>query len=201
MQFKTLLMSAVLVAVPVLGYAQSSGEAVQQAQDAKHKKTPVQRRATIDAMARKTLSAVYKKYPQAKSQIEQAAGYAVFHVSGVTAVFLGAGAGEGVAVTGKERTYMSMVQGKVGLGLGVKDAREVWVFTSAKAYDNFVNKGWTADASADATAKTETKGGQIAGAVRLADDVFVYQFTEKGLMAEATVAGSKYSRDDALNKK
>jgi hypothetical protein len=44
------------------------------------------------------LAQVYQKFPKAKEQIAQAAGYAVFRTGGFTAVFLGAGGGEGAAV-------------------------------------------------------------------------------------------------------
>ena len=197
MHFKALCLSAFVALAPVVGHAQE-GIAAPAHQP---KKSPAERRAAIDKATAKTLAEVYKKYPKARGQIARASGYAVFHTGGIQALFLGAGAGEGVAISHGKKTYMGMIQGKVGLGLGVKDAREVWVFTTPKAYKAFVDSGWSADASAGATAKAGDTGAQVAGAVRLADDVYVYQFSENGLIAEATVAGSKYSKDDELNTK
>ena len=195
MSFKVLCLATLVALVPVAAHAE---ENLPQAQSVK--KSPAERRAAIDASAAETLADIYKKYPAARGQIARAAGYAAFHCGGIQLMFLGAGGGEGVAVSHGRKTYMNMIQGKVGLGLGAKETREVWVFTRARAYDRFVNSGWSADASADATAKAGKAGGQIAGAVRMGDEVYVYQFTENGLNAEATVAGSKYSREDELNK-
>ncbi|MBY0446652.1 MAG: hypothetical protein K2Q15_15765, partial [Burkholderiales bacterium] len=106
-----------------------------------------------------------------------------------------------VAVAAGKRTYMDMLQGKLGIGLGAKETREVWVFTSNEAYNKFISSGWSASGEAGAAAKAGKTGVQIAGAKHLAKDVFVYQFTENGLTAEATVNGSKYMVNDDLNKK
>lgn len=164
-------------------------------------KTPAQRRAEIDQNTKKTLAEVYKKYPKAKAQIAAAAGYAVFRTGGLTVVFLGAGGGEGVAISKDKKTYMTMLQGKVGLGLGAKETKEVLVFTDQAAFDNFVSKGWTADANATAAAAAADKGASISGAKPVAKGVYLYQFTENGLVAEATIAGSKYTVDKELNAK
>ena len=42
------------------------------------------------------------------------------------------------------------------------------------------------------------KGGAVGGAVSL-DDITIYQLTESGLALQATVKGTKYWKDDALN--
>ena len=86
-------------------------------------------------------------------------------------------------------------------GVGLSEVARASALARSKAYKAFVDSGWSADASAGATAKAGDTGAQVAGAVRLADDVYVYQFSENGLIAEATVAGSKYSKDDELNTK
>ncbi len=162
--------------------------------------TPAERRANIDRNTQSTLKLIYQKYPQAKAQIAKAAGYAVFKTGGVTVFFLGAGGGEGAAYRQGKATYMTMLQGKVGLGLGGKETREVLVFTDAKTYEQFITQGWAADATATAAAKAHDKGAGIAGAKRIADGIYIYQITENGLMAEATVAGSKYSVSKELNQ-
>ncbi|WP_373974823.1 YSC84-related protein [Chitinibacter sp. SCUT-21] len=189
--------AAVTLSMPVW----AEGNATNKSHETQQQKTPTQRRADIDKNIQQSLAMVYKKYPDAKAQIAKAAGYAVFKTGGFTAVFLGAGGGEGVAVSKGKKTYMTMIQGKVGLGLGAKETREVLVFTEKSAFDSFVNSGWTADANATAAAKASDKGVGITGAKQVAKGVYVYQFTENGLVAEATVAGSKYSVDKELNTK
>lgn len=199
MQLKSIIFAASsLLALPVL-----ADSAVKQnsAASSVEQKTPAERRAAIDQAAQDTLAQVYKKFPSAKSQIAKASAYAVFRTGGFQAVFVGAGGGDGVAVASGKRTYMDMLQGKVGLGLGAKETREVWVFTSNKAYNKFVTSGWSASGQAGAAAKAGKTGGQIAGAKYLGKDVYVYQFTENGLTAEATVNGAKYMVNRDLNKK
>jgi lipid-binding SYLF domain-containing protein len=111
--------------------------------------------------------------------------------------------GSGVAHdnrTGKD-IYMKMVSGGVGLGLGVKDFRGIFVFSNSKAFKQFVESGWEADVQADAAAKTGKKGGALAGAITVAPGVDLYQLTETGLALQATIQGTKYFKDDELNGK
>lgn len=193
-----------LIAISILSFTSPSwaeGNAVDQGHAKPVAKSPAERRAAIDKVTKTTLAQVYQQFPKAKAQIAQAAGYAVFRTGGFTAVFLGAGGGEGAAVAKGKKTYMSMIQGKVGLGLGAKETREVLVFTEKDALDAFISSGWAADANATAAAKAGDKGAGITGAKQVAKGVYVYQFTENGLVAEATIAGSKYSVDKELNSK
>ncbi|MCB5197436.1 lipid-binding SYLF domain-containing protein [Deefgea salmonis] len=163
--------------------------------------TPAQQRAAIQKHTQATLSEVYKLYPDAQAQIAKAAGYAVFQTGGVQLVLLGAGAGDGMAVSGKKTVYMKMVLAKAGLGFGFKETRQVFVFSTAKAFQQFINKGWTGSAEATVAAKADETGKAISGARHLGKGVYFYQFTETGLTAEATVVGSKYYQDAALNSK
>ena len=92
-----------------------------------------------------------------------------------------------------------MLSGGVGVGLGIKDFRAVFVFENQQALDHFINSGWDADAHAEAMAKSGQKGGAYEGAFAAAPGVWVYQLTEKGLALEATLQGTKYYKDDDLN--
>ncbi|UXY16152.1 YSC84-related protein [Chitiniphilus purpureus] len=180
---------------------QADGDTKTNAQQAnQNKKSPAERRAAIRAMARESLNEIYGKHPQAKEQIQKAAGYAVFNTGSVQVLFLGAGGGEGVAVSGGKETFMGVAQAKAGLGLGAKNSRLVLVFTDKATYDKFVNKGWVFEGQGTAAAKAGDTGGAIAGAALIAPKVYAYQFTEHGLTAEVTVAGSKYFRDKELNQ-
>ena len=61
--------------------------------------------------------------------------------------------------------------------------------------------GWAADAQTDAAAKTGSSGAAYSGAVQVAPGVWVYQITKKGLALQLTLQGTKYYKDDDLNKK
>lgn len=158
-------------------------------------------RAEIGKMRADTLARLYKNHPPSRAQVQNAYGYAVFSNLGVNLMLLSMAGGSGVAhdnTTGRD-VYMKMASGGVGLGIGIKDFRGVFVFKSAAAFGKFINDGWEAGAHADAVAKTDKRGGVAEGAVTVAPDVLLYQLTERGLAIEATIQGTRYFKDDALN--
>jgi lipid-binding SYLF domain-containing protein len=159
-----------------------------------------EKRAEIDEMAADMLDDLYKLKPIAKDQIRKAAGYAVFTNVGVNLVFASFAGGRGVVVqrNGK-RTYMKMGSAGLGLGLGVKDFRAVFVFRSKDKLQAFLDKGWDFSGQADAAAKSDDKGAALALAETVARDVEVYQITKNGLALQATLQGTKYWKDKDLN--
>ena len=159
------------------------------------------KRQAILQMRSETLAKLYEIEPYAKTRIGKSVGYAVFSNVGVNLILLSAASGYGVVedkVTGK-RTYMKMASGGLGIGLGVKDFRGIFVFTSRDALEQFVNSGWDASAQVDAAAKAGEKGGAWAGAVDVAPGIKLYQITEYGLALQATIQGTKYWKDAELN--
>lgn len=160
-----------------------------------------EQRNEIRKMRKETLAKLYKVHPAARPDIQKAAGYAVFSNVGINLIFLSAAGGSGVAHdnrSGKD-IYMKMVSGGLGIGLGVKDFRGVFVFSNGKAFKQFVESGWEASAQADAAAKSGEKGGAAAGAITVAPGVELYQLTENGLALQATIQGTKYYKNDDLN--
>jgi lipid-binding SYLF domain-containing protein len=108
-----------------------------------------------------------------------------------------------------------------GLGAGLKDFRAVFIFHSDEALDRFVDQGWEFGAEAEAAAAAgqiggavgsqaaagtsgaasgmAAKGGRHATTATMYRDLEIYQFTEAGLALQATLAGTKYWPDRALN--
>ena len=165
--------------------------------------TVAEQRAEVLKMRSATLEHLYRVHPAAKEDVQKAAGYAVFSNVGINLILLSAAGGSGVAhdnTSGKD-TYMKMVSGGFGIGLGVKDFRGVFVFSTADTLNRFTNSGWEASAQADAAAKAGAKGGAAAGAITVAPGVKLYQLTENGLALQATIQGTKYFKHDALNDK
>lgn len=163
--------------------------------------TVAAKREDARQMRSDTLTKLYQIHPQAKQQIAKAVGYGVFSNVGVNLILLSAGNGWGIVrnnKTGKD-IYMKMVSGGIGLGLGVKDFRGVFVFTSREALRRFTEHGWDASAQADAAAKAGKKGDAFAGAIDVAPGIKLYQITEHGLALQATIQGTKYWPDDDLN--
>ena len=150
----------------------------------------------LDETAEEALQALFAEHPKAKDLYDQSYGWAVFDNLKLAFGFSGGG-GNGVASVKEtnKKTYMKMGTAGVGFGLGANKYQVIFLFQDSQTYDNFVNKGWQADAGATATAGTnaaEVKTGFVNG-------IAIYQMTEKGLMANADIAGTKYWKNDKLN--
>ena len=153
-------------------------------------------------MAAQTLQDLYKLKPTSKEAIEKSAGYAVFNNMGMHLLLLSTERGAGIAVNSKtkQETFMKMISLGGGLGLGVKDFRVIFVFENDDALAHFLNSGWSGSGQADAAAKAGKSGGAYSGAVQVEPGVWVYQITKDGLALQLTLQGTKYYKDDDLNK-
>src|SRR6516164_11352141 len=167
------------------------------------KDSPEQKREKTRKMAAQTLQDLYKLQPTSQAAIQKSAGYAVFNNMGTNVLLLSTARGAGVAVSSKSKqeTFMKMISAGAGLGIGVKDYRVIFVFETDDALEHFLNSGWSGSGQADAAAKAGEKGGAYSGAVEVAPGVWVYQITENGLALQLTLQGTKYYKDDDLNKK
>jgi len=177
-----------LIAFTFIGCATTSGTSVQE------------KRQAVLSMKNDVLSELYKIHPQAKAEVATAPGYAVFSNANVNIIFVSFGGGYGVVQdkgSGKQ-TYMKMGEAGIGLGLGVKDFRAVFIFNDRSTLNKFINSGWEFGGHADAAAKAADKGGAVGGEV-LIDGIKIYQITKSGLALQATVKGNKYWKDDELN--
>ena len=162
--------------------------------------TVQERKTYVNDMRQETLAKFYAERPDMKDRLKKVPGYGVFSNIGTNVIFVTTGSGFGVVrdnATGKD-TYMKMAAGGVGLGLGVKDFRAVFVFNEAETMNKFVYSGWVFGADADAAAKSGEKGGEASGAGAIGA-IEVYQITEAGISLQASVAGTKYWKDDELN--
>ena len=166
------------------------------------KDSPDQKREKTRKMATQTLQELYKLQPTAKSAIQKSAGYAVFNNMGANILLLSTARGAGIAINSKSKqeTFMKMISAGAGLGLGVKDYRVIFVFENDKALAHFLDSGWSGSGQADAAAKAGKSGGAYSGAVQVEPGVWVYQITKNGLALQLTLQGTKYYKDDDLNK-
>jgi len=179
-----------LLFVSASALAQEKSEADWKAMDKKAKQQQ------IDATAGAALDQVLKAHPKAKELYSKAYGWAAFDNLKIGFVFSGGG-GKGVAVekkTGK-RTYMEMGSAGIGLTFGGKKYDVVFLFQDSQTFNSFVNKGWQAQAAASATAGKESAGAQT----NFVNGMAIYQISGTGLMANADISGTKYSKDDDLN--
>jgi lipid-binding SYLF domain-containing protein len=154
------------------------------------------KRAKINETADEALSVVLASDAKAEELFQSAYGWAVFDNIKIALGFSGGG-GNGVAVNKQtgERTYMKMGTAGVGVGFGGQSYQVVFFFQDSTTFEQFVEKGWKAGASAQAAAGTEGANA----AAGFVNGIAVWQMTDKGLMASADIAGTKYWKNKKLN--
>jgi lipid-binding SYLF domain-containing protein len=154
------------------------------------------KRVKIDETANESLQTVLDGNAKAQELFDSSYGWAAFDNLKIAIGFSGGG-GNGVAVekASGTRTYMKMGTAGIGLGLGGQSYQVVFFFQDSKTFTKFVEKGWKADASAQAAAGTEGANATTG----FVNGVAVWQLTDKGLMASADITGTKYWKNKKLN--
>jgi len=158
------------------------------------------KRAELRKMCDDALAVVYKDKPEAKADIAKSAGYGCFTSFGIS-FFVGGAGGSGLVHSNAKKTdtFMKMAQASGGLDFGVKDYKEVLVFKSAKALDQFVTKGWEFGGGGSAVVTAEGKGAKAEQGQITSSDITVYPMTSAGLAVGVAAAGRKYWQDKDLN--
>jgi lipid-binding SYLF domain-containing protein len=155
------------------------------------------KRMKIDETAQDALNTLFAANPKAENLFELSYGWAVFDNLKLAFGFSGGG-GNGVAKvrTSGEKIYMKMGTAGIGIGLGVNTYQVVFLFQDSRTFFNFVEHGWQADATASAVA------GQAGAEAKtdFSNGMAIYQITDKGLMAHADIAGTKYWKNKKLNR-
>ena len=157
-----------------------------------------EQRQHIRDISEKTLLKLYDLQPNARGYVENAAGYGVFGNWGVKLLFVGGGTGKGMAVNNSTNfeTFMDMAAGTVGFGLGAKTYNIVFIFETESALDDFTTNGWQFGGQVSAVASDSVAGGGYQGAFSVSPGVWMYEMTDTGLALEATLKGTKYSKND-----
>jgi lipid-binding SYLF domain-containing protein len=153
-------------------------------------------RERLDTMAQQTLDHLFERAPESRGLYDKAVAYAVFDVTKVSVGVTGGG-GTGVAVdkaTG-QRTYMHMGTGGLNLGLGGQVFQLVFLFADSGTFQQFLDVGWDASASANAVAGRAGANAEASFQNGLA----TYTLTEAGLMLQADLSGTKYWKSRKLN--
>jgi len=155
------------------------------------------KRMKIDETAQETLNTLFASSPKAENLYEISYGWAVFDNLKLAFGFSGGG-GNGVAKVREsgEKTYMQMGTAGIGVGLGINKYQVVFLFQDSRTFKNFVEQGWQAEATASAVA------GQTGAEAKtdFSNGLAIYQITDTGLMAHADIAGTKYWKNNKLNK-
>ena len=161
----------------------------------------VEKRGFTQNMRSEALDQLYSYEPGVRSEIAAAPGYAVFEAVQTQFLITSTGNAYGIVrdnQTGAD-TYMSAFSAGAGFGMGVKGFRAVVIFKDRATMNAFVNKGWVFGASGTADATSDSDGATVSGSMAFGDGMKVYTFTEKGLMAGASLNGVKVWKDEKLN--
>jgi len=162
--------------------------------------TTAEKRAAVIDMRDRTLQRLYEEKPYAKEQIANAAGYGVFDSASQNLIFLQTEGGYGVLTSaGGAVTYMRTGGAGVGLGLGLKDYQEVIIFKHQNDFERFRDSGWDATGSAEASLKSQDRGGALAGSKSVDLDVVTYHLIDSGAALQATVGAARYWKWKELN--
>ena len=166
------------------------------AQDKEEQSKEETERQEINAMAKGTLDRLFTESAGSKDLYDKAYGYAVF-AGTQTALALAGGRGKGVAVDKESgaRTYMKVASVGAGVGVGIQKLKTVFLFETKERFDSFVEGGWEGDSTAGAAAGVDG----AAAARSFTNGMTFYQLNDKGLIAQASVKGTKYSKNDKLN--
>ena len=154
------------------------------------------KRGKINETADEALEELFGENGKAKEIFARSYGWAVFDNLKI-GIGISGGGGNGVAVvkSTNARTYMKMGTAGVGLTLGAQKYQVVFLIQDSKTFEQFVDKGWQADAGASVVAG---KAG-VGVMTDFINGLAVYQLTEKGLMANLDIAGTKYWKNKKLN--
>ena len=162
--------------------------------------TVQERRNYVDTMRNQALQELYKEHPQARQQVADAAGYAVFSNINTNLIFVTTSGGYGVATRkGGGKTYMKMAGGGLGLGAGLRDMRLIMIFRKNHDLENFMDNGWDVSGQAGATAQSDDQGGSVNVIKSVDFDIVSYELTKAGVALEATIDGMKFWQDEELN--
>lgn len=156
---------------------------------------PVAQRREIDAGVTRALDDLYQQVRGSREMVARAQGVLVFPNFVSAGLGVGGSYGRGgLRVRGRPAGYYSMASGAIGIIAGAQSRAVFFLFMTPESLQKFeASSGWTAgvdasvamiDAGADAQVNTATIRQPVVG----------YVLTNKGLMANLSLEGSKINR-------
>lgn len=147
------------------------------------------KREVIESDAEDAKAALIAENPEMKDHFENAEGYAIFPNVGKGAYILGGAAGNGVVYeNGEVAGYTQLRQLDIGFQIGGKAFREIIIFRTQEALDEFKEGDYEFGGSASAViwdeGRTET--------LQFNDGVGVVLMPKAGAMAGVSVGGQKF---------
>jgi lipid-binding SYLF domain-containing protein len=153
--------------------------------------------AEIDIGVGETLKRFSKEVKGGSKFLSKASGVLVFPSVIKAGIGIGGEYGEGaLRVGGKTVDYYSTAAASIGFQLGAQSKSVVVVFMTGKALSDFRGSdGWKAGVDGS-VAVIEWGVGEDINTVDIKDPVVGFVFSNKGLMYNLTLEGSKFTRLD-----
>jgi lipid-binding SYLF domain-containing protein len=154
-------------------------------------------RRSIDADVDSTIQRLYTTVPGSRELVGKARGILVFPSVLQAGLVVGAEYGKGaLRVGGHTVGYYSTTSGSFGLQAGAQSKALIFLFMTQDALDSFRNsKGWSAGADASVALLKMGANGKI-DTTTATKPVNAIVLTNAGLMADASLQGTKVSRLD-----
>lgn len=151
--------------------------------------------AEIDAKAKQALVQFYQHSPAGKELFNKAKGALIFPEVFKAGIGIGGEYGEGKLVeSGKTTGYYSIAAASIGFQLGAQVKTEIILFMTDSALRQFKNSdGWEAGVDGSVALVTLGTGAEIDTST-IKDPIIGFIFSNKGLMYNLSLEGSKISR-------
>lgn len=159
--------------------------------------TDTAKRQEIDASVDGAMSRLFSTVPGSQELVSKAQGVLVFPSVGKAAFIIGGAYGQGaLRVGGSTVGYYSTAAASFGLQAGVQSTAVIFLFMTQDSLDKFRNSnGWSVGGDVAVTLVKVGANGQIDTRTATAP-VQAIVMTNSGLMADASVAGTKVTKLD-----
>lgn len=149
----------------------------------------------IDIGVNETLKKFKSEVPGGAEFLGRAAGVLVFPKIIKAGFGIGGEYGEGaLLINGETQSYYSTAAASIGLQLGAQSKSLVIVFLEQDSLEYFRNsKGWKAGVDGS-VAVVEWGAGEDINTIDIEDPIVGFMFSNKGLMFNLTLEGSKFTR-------
>ena len=151
----------------------------------------------IDAKVNEALQNFYKHTSAGKELAGKATGMLVFPNIVKAGIGIGGEYGEGaLRIGGKTVGYYNIASASIGFQLGAQVKTEIILFMTKEALAGFrSSEGWEAGVDGSVAVATVGAGGEI-DTENIKDPIIGFIFSNKGLMYNATIEGSKITKLD-----
>ncbi len=149
----------------------------------------------IDAEVEEAIEEFYKHTSAGKRLAQKAAGMLVFPKVFKAGIGIGGEYGEGaLLVRRKTVAYYNIAAASIGFQLGAQIKSQVLLFMNQKVLDEFRrSQGWQAGVDGSVAIATLGAGGEISTDT-MKEPIIGFIFSNKGLMYNLTLEGSKITR-------